>query len=136
MKSLGTLIELKQRALDEKRRTLVQLEEQLDLLDGNVKKLKDELKHEAALASSQPDIARFFGEYAKGNDDKQANLREKRGMLLSLIEAQRDNIIEAFADLKQLEIAKEKRKEEEDANIKRKEDAELDEIGLRGFGAD
>lgn len=133
MKSLGTLIDLKQRELDEKRRVLVQLEEQLDLLNKNAQDLKDELAREAALAASQPDMARYFGEFAKGNEQKQENLREKKVTLVQIIEVQRDQITEAFSELKQMEIAKENRDDEEAATANRKETAELDEIGLRGF---
>lgn len=136
MKSLSTLIDLKQRDLDEKRRVLVQLEEQQDKLEQNAKQLKEELAHESALASGNPDIARFFGEFAKSNKQKQEVLAEKKVTLLKLIEVQRENIREAFTELKQLEIAKENRDDEEAANATRKENAELDEIGLRGFLGD
>ena len=136
MKSLSTLIDLKQRDLDEKRRMLVQLEEEMDKLEVNAKVLRDELQREANIAAEQPEMARYFGEFAKGNEMKQETLRENKKTLSKLIEAQRDAITGAFAELEQLEIAKEMKDEEEAATLKRKEDAELDEIGLRGFTAD
>ncbi len=136
MKSLTTLIDLKQRELDEKRRVLVQLEEEMDRLNTDEKALKDELKHEANLAAAQPEMARYFGEFAKGNEKKQEAVAKDKKGLNKLIGLQRDAITAAFAELKQMEIAKEKHDEEEDANATRKENAELDEIGLRGFAGD
>lgn len=133
MKSLTTLIDLKQRELDEKRRILVQLEEEMDKLNTNAKKLKDELARESKLASEQPEMARYFGEFAKGNKQQQDNLREKKVTLNSIIESQREAINEAFSDLKQMEIAKENMDAEKAADENRKENAELDEIGLRNY---
>lgn len=136
MKSLGTLIKLKQRDLDEKRRALVLLEEELERLLAEEQKLKDELAREAQLASTQPEIARYFGEFSKGNEKKQNHVREKQATMRALIEAQREAITAAFADLKQMEIAKQKMDDEEAAAANRKETAQLDEIGLRNFVQD
>ena len=133
MKSISTLIELKQRALDEKRRILVQLEEALEKLEKEEVDLKEAWAREADLAANQPQMASYFGPFSEGNEKQQNLCREKQGTIKQLIEVQRDQITEAFAELKQLEIAKEKREEEDEADAKRKENIELDEIGLRGF---
>lgn len=133
MKSLSTLIELKQRALDEKRRILVQLEEEQERLEQEEKELKEAWKREATLASSQPEMSSYFGPFSQGNEKQQEICRDKQHTMRQLIETQRDQITEAFAELKQLEIAKENRDEEEAADANRKENAELDEIGLRSF---
>ena len=131
MKSLSTLIELKQSQLDEKRRILVQLQQEEDRIQAEEAELKKQLSREANIASSQPDMARYFGAFANSNEKQQEETREKQATIGKLVESQRDAIAEAFAELKQLEIAKESREEEEKAKISRRENAELDEIGLR-----
>lgn len=133
MKSLSTLIDLKQRELDEKRRVLVQLEEELDRLKGEEEELKRSLQREGDIASKQPDMARYFGAFAQGNEKQQDESREKQATMSALIEAQRESITGAFADLKQMEVAKAKMDEEEEADAKRKETLELDEIGIRNY---
>lgn len=136
MKSLATLIDLKQRELDEKRRILVQLEEEMDRLLAEEAELKKALDREGRIAAEQPDMARYFGAFAEGNEKQQDEARNKQATIHSLIEAQRDAIGEAFAELKQMEIAKEKMDEEEEADANRKETMQLDEIGLRNFMQD
>lgn len=133
MKSLSTLIDLKQRDLDEKRRVLVQLETELERLQQQEEELKRALAREGDIASKQPDMARYFGAFAQGNDQQQEQVRDKQSTMQVLIDKQRDTITDAFAELKQLEIAKENRDQEEEDATNRKESAEFDEIGLRKF---
>ena len=133
MKSLQTLIDLKQQELDEQRRILVQLEEEMERLKAQEAELKKELAREGDIASKQPDMARYFGAFAQGNEQQQEQTREKQATINTLVEKQRDVITEAFAELKKMEIVKEKRETEEQANADRKETEELDEIGLRKF---
>ncbi len=136
MKSLTTLIDLKQRDLDEKRRILVKLQTEMERLAAEEQKLKDLYIHEAKLASDEPEMGRYFGAFADGNQKQQEASRQKQATMNKLVDTQRDAITAAFAELKQLEIAKENKEAEAAAKIKRKEDAALDEIGLRGFISD
>jgi hypothetical protein len=133
MKSLTTLIDMKQRALDEKRRVLVQLEEERDRIHLDQEKLMQELARESSLASKQPELARYFGEFSQANEKQQAECEEKQETIQKLIDAQRDQITAAFADLKQLEIAKEQREQEAKAKADRTETAQLDEIALQQY---
>ena len=49
------------------------------------------------------------------------------------IEVARDDMRRAFAELKKIEITQERREDEEEKAINKKESAELDEIAIEGF---
>lgn len=131
MKSLKTLITLRQRELDEKRRQLVQLEAELERLQAEEARLRHELQEEMRLAAEHPEMAQYFGGYAKGNETQQEQARQKQQLIQQGIEKQRDIITDAFRELKQLEIAKQNADEKAEANAKRKEAIAMDEIGLQ-----
>lgn len=131
MKSLKTLIQLQQRQLDDQRKILNQLEQEGERLALLIKQLKDELAAEAKLASEQPEMARYYGGFAQGNEVQQKNIRQQQAKLSKLTEHQREVIRAAFAELKKLEIAQENALKIAKAKVDKAENAELDEIGLR-----
>ena len=131
MKGLPTLIKLRQRELDTLRRNVAKLEEELEKLVKEEKRLQAELRHEKQLASEQPEMAQFFGDFAQGNEQKQDQLRELQKAVNKEIESMREKVAEAFGELKRLEITQEKLLAELEEEQKHREQQELDEIGLQ-----
>ena len=128
MKGIKTLIKLRQRELDEQRRIMVSLENQKEQLKNASAKLQQELEQEIALAGQQPDMAHFFGDFAKRIQNRQQEITNEIATLDQAIAKVADQIAEAFAELKKIEIALENAKKREAESQARKETIALDEI--------
>jgi flagellar export protein FliJ len=128
MKGLATLIKLHKRKLDELRRQMGALENQKSQLQASIVKLQQELEHEMELAARQPEMANFFGGFAKRIKKRQEDMRTEIKTLDVQMEKLRGQIAIEFGEMKKFEIAKanaEKRAEEEQ---NRKDTIVLDEI--------
>lgn len=127
---LKNLIRLHEWTVDERRRELGSHIRQLNHLDEQVRNLEDELKREQALAGAG-DLGITFGAYY--------NLfRYRRQRLDDAIRAKEREIAEAreilgnaFMELKKYQVAQEVRNREEELEETRREQAELDELGLQ-----
>ncbi len=133
MKTLDTLIRLHKRTLDGLRRRMVELETQKSQLQQAILNLQKELDTEVALAGKQPEMANFFGEFAKRIKNRQENLRQEIHALDAKITELNKEIFEAFAELKKYEIAKENAKQRARQEEKRKETLMLDEIAAQQY---
>lgn len=133
MKGLPTLIKLRQRELDKIRQEIREKEEILAHLIAEEKRLGDELVAEMEMATEQPEMAGFFGNFAKGIEVKQEAIRESGRLVNREIAALRDVLRDAFSDLKQLEIALEQQEKARELAETRKEQQELDEMGLQQY---
>jgi len=133
MKGIDTLIRLAKRDLDELRKKQTELENQKEKYVSSIKRLQSELERERALAAKTPEMASFYGGFAKNIQEKQEKLKEdikKTDELLALVAEQ---IMTAFADLKKYEIARDNFKARKKAEEARKETIELDEIASVKF---
>ena len=127
---LKNLIRLHEWTVDERRRELGNHIRQLNHLDEQVRNLEDELKREQALAGAG-DLGITFGAYY--------NLfRYRRRRLDDAIRAKEREIAEAreilgnaFMELKKYQVAQEVRNREEELEETRREQAELDDLGLQ-----
>ena len=133
MKALNTLIRLHKRTLDGLRRRMGELENQKAKLQQAIKVLQKELETEVELAGKQPEMANFFGEFAKRIKNRQDNIhKEIRAVDVKITELNKE-IFEAFTELKKYEIAKENNKLRAEKEEKRKETVVLDEIAAQQF---
>lgn len=128
MKGLTTLIKLHKRTLDELRRKMGALEGQKAQLQETSAKLHKELEHEMALASAQPEMGAFFGGFAKRIQKRQEDIAAEVKKLDQQMAKLRENIAEAFGELKKFEIAKDNAKKRVAEEQNRKDTILLDEI--------
>lgn len=133
MKTLDTLIRLHKRTLDELRRNMVALENQKAQLRQAIHTLHKELEKEIALAGEQPEMANFFGEFAKRIKNRQEVINQEIVALDAKISNLNDEIFTAFTELKKYEIARENAKLRAKAEANRKETLMLDEIAAQQF---
>ena len=127
---LKNLIRLYEWTVDERRRELGNHIRRLNHLDEQVRNLEEELKREQALAGAG-DLGITFGAYY--------NLfRYRRQRLDDAIRTKERDIAEAreilgnaFMELKKYQVAQEVRNREEELEETRREQAELDELGLQ-----
>jgi flagellar FliJ protein len=133
VKGLATLIKLRQRELDKLRQNLSKMEDELQKLIMEDKRLAKELEDEMALASQHPEMAGFFGGFAEGIEHKQKQLRALANEVNKAIAKLQSDITDAFGELKRLEITRDRLKAEQDALIAKREQHMLDDLGIQQF---
>jgi chromosome segregation ATPase len=137
MKSFDTLIRLHKRTLDELRRQMVSLETQKQQLEFAIERLQQELENEVRLAGEvtreTPEMANFFGEFAKRIKLRQDLLREEICTLDAQILKLNEEIFDAFTELKKMEIARDNAKQRAKENAARKEAIDLDDIAVQQY---
>lgn len=133
MKGIDTLIKLSKRQLDELRREMVKVESQKEKLLEAIQRLNEELQRELKLAGEQVEWSGFFGGFAKRIQARQETLYTEIHRLDAIIEKMRDQIAEAFGELKRYELAKENAKQRAKEAQARKDTIMLDEIAGQQF---
>lgn len=133
MKGRKLLIRLHEREVDEKRKQLAELDRLLDSLKAQVHSLEAELLMEQAKAGGNPDALMTYEAYAKAVIER----RKKLAATISDVELRvgqaRDELADAFRELKKYEIAEsnfQRRKAMEEARVER---IVLDDVAIEGF---
>ncbi len=133
-KNLKNLIRLHEWQVDEKRRkvgTLLSLVADLEL---QARRLEDELVAEQAAAAAAPAEAGFlYGRYAETVIERRRRIADSIAKAEEEITAAQGELRDAYRELKKFEIAQENRNKREAYEQARKEQAFLDDIGLRSF---
>jgi flagellar protein FliJ len=127
---LNPLIRFNKRALDEKQRALAVLQSQHEALAEENLALERAIAAEAKAATTAPDFAFAFANYAAATRQRQKAIGEKMRSLETEIEAARDAIRDGFRELKTYEIAQANRDEAERKALAQKVATELDEIAI------
>ena len=132
--TLGTLIRLHEWTVDEKRRALGVHLGELGALEDAARGLEAELVAEQRAAAAEPELAGFgYGFYAVAVIHRRDRLADSIVRAEALIAAARDELHDAFQELKKFEITDASRRRREADDADRLERIELDEIALQGF---
>ncbi len=135
MANLKSLIKLRKHTVDEKQRNLANLYSLVEDIENKknvlIKRLQDE---RAALTMDSPlEMLGYFGRFSENVQRVLERLNlEKRKVEERIVVAQ-DDVRNAFADMKRIEIVQREREKAEKKKQEAKESAEMDEIGLDGF---
>lgn len=133
-KNLQNLIHIHEWEVDEKRRKLGELLRLLDNLEAQAMALEAELVREQEIARRSPGEAGFqYGSYAVTVIDRRERIRQSIEQMEQSIEQSREELREAYVKLKKYEVAQEARERRATLERNRREQAELDEVGLQGF---
>ena len=133
MKSIKTLLRVKQREMDALKRQQGILENQREeiylIIDGLGNQLQSELK----AAQTMPEMAHFFGDFS-------ASIKQRQEMMhghLRRLEAELDKITlqlrERFSEMKKYELALTNWQKRKDEAAARRSQQEMDEIAIRGY---
>lgn len=135
MADLDALIRLRRHRVEEKQKVLADLFRQVEVIESEKDELLTTLATESAIAETvdHKDANLYFGLFADGVNKKIEGLDKDLLQLETRIQIAQDDIREAFADLKRVEIVNRNRKAEERKKQAAKESIELDEIGLDAF---
>lgn len=133
MKSIKTLLRVKQREMDALKRQQGILENQREEIYTIINGLANQLQMELKAAQTMPEMAHFFGDYSATIKQRQemmhAHLRRVEAELNKLT----DQIRERFSEIKKFELVLanwEKRRAE---TIRKREQQEMDEVAIRGY---
>lgn len=133
MKSMVTLLRVKQREIDALKRQQGILEKQREDLQKTVDILLQRLREEMKAAEKLPELSHFFGDFSshikKRQDQVHAHIRKVDAELDKLVE----QIRERFSEMKKYEIALEMHKKREAEKDRKREQAAMDEMGIRGY---
>ncbi len=133
IKSLNTLIRLQKQKVDQLRRQQGELERARQEFLKRLDSLAAELKKEQKLASENPEMGGFFGDFA----GRIRLRREETTMHIKKLEKQMDELAAlirtAFAEQKRYEIVRDARLKEQRAKQEKLETEMLDEAGAQVF---
>lgn len=131
MKSLKTLIKLKQREIDVIRREIGILQEQKSRHERKIEEHSEELKREISLAAEMADMSGFFGNYSEAIKQKRRDLKNQIKKLDLKMDVLAEKVREHFSEQKKYEIALEEEIKREKKKIEKREQAFMDEVAAR-----
>jgi len=133
-RGLETLIRLNQWSVDQKRRKLGEV---LGLVDGfkaEAIKLEEDLIKEQAIAAASPNEAGFlYGHFADKIIDRRAIIKISIQQLESQANDAREEVNQAYRELKKYETALDTRNKKQQAELARQDQLALDEVGMQSF---
>lgn len=134
MADLDPLIRIRKHALEQKQKFLADLYRQSEELERQKKSLLDTLLEERKKVDEMGVQALgYFGHYSEAVRGRVEDIEDSLKKLNNRIEVAREDMREAFTEMKKIEITQERRDAEEERKQKKKDDAILDEVALEGF---
>jgi hypothetical protein len=132
MADLEALIKFRRHIVDEKRRFLAQLYREAEQVERQRQVILQQMEREIAMAEKMgtSDAQAFLGKYLEGARRKVKALEGALKKMDVRIAAAQEDMRAAFNEMKKIEITQRNREERAEAEQKRKDDQELDEIAL------
>jgi flagellar export protein FliJ len=128
---LDQLIRLQRWTLDEKRRQANDLELLIERLVQDINKLDDQVEHEIQASRANIELQRQLPGYRQVMKGRRERLDKSLVDLRGELEKLREQITEAFSELKKTEQTVKNRQQRQRVIERRKEQANLDEVGLQ-----
>jgi flagellar FliJ protein len=135
MADLNPLIRVRKHAVEQKQKFLAGLYREAETLAAKKKAFQDEMERERLALDHLESVEAVtqYGRYAEGVRGKIRDIDEAAGKLEVRITIAQEDMRDAFAELKNIEIPQARRDEEAADEIAKKESDELDAIGIEGF---
>lgn len=134
MADLDPLIRVRRHAIEQKQKFLAELYRQAEAFIQQKHDLEQQMqKEKEAIQGMGVEMLGFFQHYAQTVKDRVAEIEVAQLQLERRINAAQDDMRDAFAELKKIEIIEDQRKEAERQEVLKKENKLMDEIGIEGF---
>ncbi len=133
MSGLPGLIRLHKWQLEEQQRQLAQLEGLQQQFVGRIRILDAEVAAESAAAGAASETGHVLGGYIQASLQRRRNLEQSAAGAQSQIDDVREQVAEAFQELKRFELAHEQHLGRERKAAKRRERVQEDELGINMF---
>lgn len=131
MTALSELVRISRWHLDEKRQKLGDLERLADRLRDDLRKLDETIAHEQRVVQDDPSARETYSAYIQAEMERRRRLEQSIANVDGEIESAREEVAEAFRELKKYEMAKANQDEREQERQKKAEDKQMDEMGLQ-----
>ena len=133
MAKLESLIRVRKHTVEQKQKVLAALYKKEQELKDERDALETQHAIEAEKARTMDaDYLGYFGAYSKRVHEEIENIDRAREKMENRIKLAQEDMRDAFAELKKVEIIQERRKAEELAEQEKKEADELDEMAIDG----
>jgi flagellar export protein FliJ len=133
-KGLKTLVRLSKFNVDEKRRVLTGLQTREDQIVAEIGNAELRLKEEQKIAAADATgVGYLYGAYHQAWRQQRNQQDTALSAVRAQIEAAREDLAEAYRELKTYEITQANREKREQEEADRKEQVFLDEVGLTQF---
>lgn len=133
MKSLDTLIRLKQEHLDQKRLVLSRLENEISAIQGRIELLEAEVACETEAARGDAEAGYGFGTYLASARRRRSGLEARLAQVQEAVAEAAEEVADAFREMKRFELAQSFAAQRAAAEAARREQAHLDDVGLAGY---
>ncbi len=133
MKSIHTLLRVKQREIDALKRAQATMENHRELMHQAITQLSDALVRELKTAEDMPEMAQFFGDFSAHIKRRQEQIHAQLRKLEAEMNKLAEQIRERFSEMKKYELALKAHQQREADKAKRAEQQEMDEIAIRGY---
>jgi predicted nucleic acid-binding Zn-ribbon protein len=133
MKSLNTLIRLKQREMDALKRQQGLLENQREEVHRIIEALGNQLVTERKAAEKMPELAHFFGDFSATIKKRQEQMHTHLRKVEAELERINAQLREKFSEMKKFDLALAGFNTREAEKLRKRDAAEMDEVGLRGY---
>jgi hypothetical protein len=133
MKSLATLLRVKQREMDALKRQQGLLEKQREEVHLIIQGLANQLVAELKSAEAMPEMAHFFGDFSATIKHRQEQMHAH----MRKVEAEMDKLAiqlrERFSEMKKYELALAQWQKRRDEATAKRAQQEMDEVAIRGY---
>lgn len=135
MANLLSLIKLRKHTVDEKQKVLADLYRQIESIEQSKNTLIERLRNERATIdkSGMLEMYAYFGRFSQNVQRMIERLNAEKEKLEMRIRIAQDDVREAFAGMKRIEIVQKERERAEKKEQTDKESREMDDIGIDGF---
>ena len=134
MADLNPLIRVRKHVVEQKQKFLAELYRQSEELENQKITLETTLADEREKVKEMGvEMLSYFGPYSEAVKERVGDIEDAMGKLDTRIEIAREDMREAFAELKKIEITQQRREEAEQKEITKKEIDELNEIGIENY---
>lgn len=131
MNGLDQLLRLQKWTLDEKRRQASDLMALIERLQGDIAKLDEDVAREIELARTDLEASRHLPPYRDMMAKRRDRLEQSVADVNLELERVREEIAETFGDIKKTEQTIQNRQERKRQAVARREQIEIDEMGLQ-----
>ncbi len=130
MSALNSLVRVHSWSLDEKRQKLAELDRIADKLRADLVALEQELIQEQSAASGSVEGSIAFPAFVAATLERRKRLRQSIANIELACVAARDEVNQAFQEMKKFEVARDNQIAEEQSEAARREQITMDELGV------
>jgi chromosome segregation ATPase len=133
MKSIVTILRVKQREIDALKRTQATMENHREMMHQALEQLSNALVSELKTAQAMPEMAQFFGDFSAHIKRRQEDIHVQLRKLEFEMNKLAEQIRERFGEMKKFELALKAFEKREADKARTREQQEMDEIAIRGY---